>query len=179
MDTISIIVRKRVITDLKPSLLPAIIHSEGPIRPLKRFPWATLSLCRQAVSPYHLESVLTICCSQLVLRVVKWYHNNPILTPLVVTFSGFWDDCYLILSYCFKMFMQHLTARNVYNRYLDRGRCDFLSDPSVHPLFSTSNEDYRFVKITVLNHRWEFTKKLIILDNYFWIFISARSIFFK
>lgn len=38
---------------------------------------------------------------------------------------------------------EHLTARNVYNRYLDRGRCDFLSDPSVHPLFSTSNEDYR------------------------------------
>lgn len=38
---------------------------------------------------------------------------------------------------------EHLTARNVYNRDLDRGKCDFAQDPTIHPLFSTSNEDYR------------------------------------
>jgi len=38
---------------------------------------------------------------------------------------------------------EHLTARNVYNKDLDRSRCDFTRDPSVHPLFSSTNEDYR------------------------------------
>ncbi|KAL9965604.1 hypothetical protein ACROYT_G029429 [Oculina patagonica] len=38
---------------------------------------------------------------------------------------------------------EHLTARNVYNKDLDRSKCDFASDPSVHPLFGTTNDDYR------------------------------------
>ncbi|KAJ7333178.1 hypothetical protein OS493_018354 [Desmophyllum pertusum] len=38
---------------------------------------------------------------------------------------------------------EHLTVWNVYNKDLDRGRCDFVGDPSVHPLFATSNDDYR------------------------------------
>lgn len=38
---------------------------------------------------------------------------------------------------------EHLTARNVCNRDLDRGRCEFVGDPSVHPLFAASNDDYR------------------------------------
>lgn len=37
---------------------------------------------------------------------------------------------------------EHLTARNVYNTDLDRRRCDFVVDPSIHPLFSTTNKDY-------------------------------------
>ena len=39
---------------------------------------------------------------------------------------------------------QHLTASTgtVYNEDVDRRRCDFVVDPSVHPLFSTTNEDY-------------------------------------
>ena len=35
----------------------------------------------------------------------------------------------------------------MYNRDLDRGRCEFVGDPSVHPLFATTNDDYRFVLI--------------------------------
>ena len=42
-------------------------------------------------------------------------------------------------------FLQHLAASNVYNRDLDRGQCEFVGDPSVHPLFATTNDDYRFV----------------------------------
>lgn len=39
---------------------------------------------------------------------------------------------------------EHLTASTgtVYNEDVDRRRCDFVVDPSIHPLFSTTNEDY-------------------------------------
>jgi len=43
------------------------------------------------------------------------------------------------------LFFQHLTASDLYNRDLDRGQCEFVGDPSVHPLFATTNDDYRFV----------------------------------
>jgi len=38
---------------------------------------------------------------------------------------------------------EHLTASDLYNRDLDRGQCEFVGDPSVHPLFATTNADYR------------------------------------